>query len=377
MAGEYYDPNTGQIWYDDGQGNQWYVRESNPWEQPGYTEAPPAQAYPSPIDAGGDYPQDFGQPGKAIVRSYPEQRPDGSTWEVDEWSDGSYTDRMVSGPAGGAGGASVQPGSFSGGGAGGGGAGGGGVAAFGGARGAAGGSPSPAGVDPRIYAQRVAEAQIAYYVKMLEELQKPQMEINDRNTRHQMALSAAVQYTQQMGFAITPDQIMASLSGGGLPTGPTPTQAARDFERTHALAQQAQDFEQQAEITRRWASPRDFVSGLLIGGVPPPGGTAAAAGPTQQGLQPAQAAQFLQNTPFYRGLVGQSPTTTRPGSEFAFIGGHQLPVRETISDLQYDPERTAFTAGLADFSGQDPESFYGAFGRALPKGERAPLTRFR
>ena len=93
MAGEYYDPDTGQVWYDDGQGNQWYVREANQWEQPGY-QAPQAPVY---YGTGPGSQQDFTpfQPSPYVVSSYPEQRADGSVWEVDQYSDGSFQSRQV------------------------------------------------------------------------------------------------------------------------------------------------------------------------------------------------------------------------------------------------------------------------------------------
>jgi hypothetical protein len=76
-------------------------------------------------------------------------------------------------------------------------------------------------------------------------------------------------------------------------------------------------------------------------------------------------------------------TPTMPGltggrnSLFPFIAGHQLPVRSSLTALQYNPQAVSLINSLASFSGQDPDTFWGSFFGSLPRGGAVPLTSVR
>ena len=101
------------------------------------------------------------------------------------------------------------------------------------------------------------------------------------------------------------------------------------------------------------------------------------------GYTPEQAAAWLEGTPTVQNLMGQ-PGVSFPGGVtpegrnplFPFITGRQLPVRETLSQIQSGSPQIPLITGMASLSGQTPESFWGEFEKYLPKGTRNPLTRF-
>lgn len=88
-----------------------------------------------------------------------------------------------------------------------------------------------------------------------------------------------------------------------------------------------------------------------------------------------QAAQFLGNTPYVQGLTGGNPAATGE-SGFGFISGRQLPVRQTLADIQGNSQKIPLLQGLFAFSGQNPGEEFGEFSQYLPRGGANPLTRF-
>ena len=342
MPREYYDPTTGQIWADDGQGNQWYVREANPWERPGYV----------PPGSGGGAGGGGSSSGRTIVRSYTEQRPDGSLWEVDQYSDGSYGTRQVGGAAGG--------------GAGGGGSG-------------SGGSTSGQGFS-------IIEAQWNQFLASLDQ-QKLATVLGQLST-----------LMQQSGFFYTPQDLMNHWKNGTpLPQG----QRTQDWEKQQELIRQFNA--QQAEVKRQYdltqaeqqrqfgsqlaAAPETFVQRLLYGAGPgaaagaaqaPEGYSALTGGLPTQGMTPEQASQFIQGTPLYQGLVGAAggQTTRLPGGNLPFVQGRQLDPRQFLADRASSNPRLGLIGSLAKFAGWDPAEYFGEAQQFLPQGQKAPLTRY-
>ena len=353
MAGEYYDPSTGQIWYDDGQGNQWYVREANPWEQPGYQEpqpwntnpyrpteeslnyTPPPQSYPTYIPAGGDYPQNIGGPlpvGGYVVRSYPEQRADGSVWEVDEYSDGSYQDRMVSGPTGGAGGG--VPGGYFGGGP----AGGAvpspspGGAALGTAAVAAGSRGYQPGTElyqmlSQLYGPAIAE-------RRLRELDIPQMQEAQRQFNEKLAFERAMNEFRQRQEQGQAERAQAQLTGyfGGAPT----------FQREQHAAQLA-------------ANPRNYAEYFAF------------TRPGQPIPVPAFAAQLASGQSLGRAFGGGG--VLGGGAFFGLEPGQFTPRNQRMML----PAERATAESLISAQGEDPEDFYARAQQFFPFG-RAPAN---
>jgi len=88
-----------------------------------------------------------------------------------------------------------------------------------------------------------------------------------------------------------------------------------------------------------------------------------------------QAAQFLNSTPYVQGLTGGNPAATGD-SGFGFVTGRQLPVRQTLADIQSNSQNIPLLQGLFAFSGQNPGSAFGEFSQYLPKGGQNPQTRF-
>jgi hypothetical protein len=64
---------------------------------------------------------------------------------------------------------------------------------------------------------------------------------------------------------------------------------------------------------------------------------------------------------------GGSQLPTGP-SGFSFVQGQNLPVRQTLQDIQGNSSRVPLYSSLASFSGQNPDMFWGQFTGALPKG---------
>jgi len=118
------------------------------------------------------------------------------------------------------------------------------------------------------------------------------------------------------------------------------------------------DFDQMAQMANQG---RMMVPGL---GSFMPGGDFAAGGQmVGGGVQPA---------------AGQAQPVTAEGRNplFPFISGRKLPVRQTLGQMQSGSQAIPLISGLASYSGQEPSSFWGEFGKFLPKGGRNPLTRF-
>lgn len=73
---------------------------------------------------------------------------------------------------------------------------------------------------------------------------------------------------------------------------------------------------------------------------------------------------------------GMSGMPTGP-SGFQFIQGRNLPVRQTLQDIQGNSSRIPLYSSLASYSGQNPDMFWGDFTSALPKGSTTQGTSLR
>ncbi len=301
-----------------------------------------------------------------IVRSYSEQRADGSVWEVDQYSDGSYRDRQVQ-AGGGAGG------------------------------GAAGGGAPPGGGGTPGQGFSLTELQFNQFLASLDQ---------QKLTTVLAQLSTLM---QQTGYVISLQDLMKHFKDGTpLPQG----QRTQDWEKQQELkrqyeAAQAEQKRQydlsQAEQQRQYnlrlgeeqrqfgsqlaSAPSTFVQRLLYGAGPdaaagaaqaPQGYSALTGGLPTQGMTPEQASQFIQNTPLYQGLVRTAggQTTQVPGGSLPFVQGRQLDPRQYLQDVRSNNPRLGLIGSLAKFAGWDPAEYFGETQQFLPQGQRAPLTRY-
>jgi len=104
---------------------------------------------------------------------------------------------------------------------------------------------------------------------------------------------------------------------------------------------------------------------------------------TLLGFTPEETAQFLQGTPTVQNLMGTPGVSFQGGATpegrnplFPYISGRQLPVRQTLSDIQSGSQRIPLIEGMASLSGQTSGGFWGDFQSALPQGTKSPLTKF-
>jgi hypothetical protein len=67
--------------------------------------------------------------------------------------------------------------------------------------------------------------------------------------------------------------------------------------------------------------------------------------------------------------------TVNNNPDFNFIKGRQLPMQAMSQAITNKSPVTGLISGLAEYSGQDANNFWGDFQAALPQGTRAPLTR--
>ncbi len=167
--------------------------------------------------------------------------------------------------------------------------------------------------------------------------------------REQMEFGRELGETGIMANPRTAEQFgmqASALTPTGAPLG-APTLARQDWEakRQQTLADLA-------------ANPRNMVQSLLM-----------------SGLSPQAAAQKIGQLPLMRQL--EAPAGAGGANPlFRFIGGRQLPVRQTLDWTETQSQNIPTIGGLASFSGQDPNAFFGEFQSYLPKGGRNPLTRF-
>ncbi len=217
--------------------------------------------------------------------------------------------------------------------------------------------------NPNQYNNALQMAQLAYYNKRMELLEIPEAMRLDERERQRIAITAAVEYMRQLGYMVTPQQVNDLLAGKvvdmrqGIPT----------LEREQYTAQ-------------LMANPRTLPQTLLFGG-----------------MNQAQAAEVLNQLPLVKSLTqmampgweqapprqpgpaggGPAPavdTSTR-NPLFPFIAGRHLPARQAVGWLESNSPMVPLLSGLASFSGQEPEAFWGDFQAALPKGGAVPLTR--
>ena len=102
----------------------------------------------------------------------------------------------------------------------------------------------------------------------------------------------------------------------------------------------------------------------------------------QTGKQYMYIAQTTGGAIGWYGMAGGSPDASDgpysliPSETFDFLsGGHQLPVRQMLDWFSTGAVQPEVIQAMAAFAGLDPNNFIGQFTNALPKGNRAPLTR--
>ena len=289
--------------------------------------------------------------GRSIVRSYTEQRADGSLWEVDQYSDGSYATRQVQ--AGG------NPGS---------------------------GNNNAGGNDTSGQGFSLTELQFNQFLASLDQ---------QKLTNVLTQLSTLM---QQTGYVISLQDLLKHFKDGT----PLPTAVrTQDWEKQQELIRQfnATQQEQQRQYNLRLAeeqrqfgsnlasAPSTFVQRLLYGAGPeaapgaaqaPESFSALTGGLPTQGMTPEQASQFIQGTPLYQGLVRTAggSVTQVPGGNLPFVQGRQLDPRQYLQDVRSNNPRLGLIGSLAKFAGWDPAEYFGETQQFLPQGQKAPLTRY-
>ncbi len=274
-----------------------------------------------------------------------------------------------------------------------------------------------------------------YLETRLRDLELPEMQNLDRRQRIQLAFEAALAFGDQSGYTTDPSSFAAfvgiELPGdfeflAGMPT----LDRQRFEEATRQFNVQATGyidgqptFEREQYATNLLANPRTLVEGLLALGMSQEEASGVVSQsplyrsitgpyfgqledqPTQQQLMwpdatrglggigaqvltpvnmndPAEVQRYQQQ---YGGTQQDGRVTTpvtesqypTGSSGFQFIRGRQLPVRQTLTDVQTGSSRIPLYSSLAALSGQNREEFFGDFEQALPQGEVAPLTSVR
>ena len=207
-------------------------------------------------------------------------------------------------------------------------------------------------------------------------LSAQQLQAQIQQFQQQLAMLQS-QFAQQFGlqqqqFGLQQQQAAAGATGmwDGNPT----------------LAKLAQDFAQKVQTGQIMGSPKNIGQSLSMLGLNQQQGTAFLnQTPLVQMLQ-APYGQNAQPQNMMESVLqaGQPPSTDQlltglnagPASPFAFIQGHQAPVKDTMNAIAANSPLVDLYSGLAEYSGQTPEAWWGDWQASLPKGGLAQAGSF-